>query len=990
MRKSIVSGIGLLFFFFFTVAAISQPGSTIEIRKPEKYERRTLGSEKTGETKFSFPKKVMQNTFTHYNYVFNAQVKVDEIIAQAKQSFREDYTKLLPFFNYSLDVTATSSDIDSIIYKANTGIVLHDLRNDWVDNLYLLLGEAYFLRKNFDSAAYVFQYINYAFAPKEEGGYDIPVGSNLSNDKGIFSVATKEKTGFSAGLSVPPSRNDALLWKARTLIEQSKYEEAVSLLQILKNDPVFPERLQPRLNYLLAYWYYNRQNYDSSAAYLEKSFDFAGSKAEKARMQYLLAQMYQLTDSTSKAIHWFSKSSSNSNDPVLQVNADLNVIRLTGDKGDDKLAEEKLNNLNRMARRDKYYSQRDIIYYAIAQAEIDKNDTAAAKQMLKKSIRNNQPENPGQRSISFMMLGDLDYDRQQFEDAKNAYDSVTATLLPETESQERLRQRLPALVTVSESLQQIHFQDSLQTVAALPKDQRDAAVRKMVRYLRRLQGLNEEPDTNFNPAVQQQAPSDLFAPNVTRGNNNSGEWYFNNLSLKSSGYNEFKSKWGNRPNVDNWQRQAAIAAQNVMTNPNLNANTEQNAVAEGEPGMPAEDPMTLEGDALNFDALYAYLPLSEQQLKMSDEKIALALFSIAETFQNQLENYPAAIKYYNELISKYPSNNQMEAALYNLYVCLMQNSETQQANEVLAKLKQQFPNTTLLTKKTEKVSDATETAATEAYARIYNLFIEGKFEEAKEEKAAADEKYGKKYWTPQLLYIESIYYVSTRQDSIAINRLEAITNLYQESPLAEKAATMMDVLSRRSEIEDYLTNLNITRYKEDENPVVNLNPIKPTVQKADVRTDSLINNTVSQPTKLMVDSATGKTIAVRTYTFNAKEPQYVAVLLDQVAPVYINEAKNAFMRFNQISFPREKLKTEPEKISDRYHLVLIGPFAGASEAADYVSKTKPVTPTRILPWLQAGKYSFMMISESNLGIMKETTDIDSYKKLLEEVLPGMF
>lgn len=992
MRKSIVFITGFLCFLTISVVSSGQPGSTIEIRKPEKYENRTLGSEKTGDKKFSFPRNVLQNTFTHYNYVFNAKTKLTDIIDQAKQSFKEDYTKLLPFFNYSLDVTSTSGDIDSIIYKCNTGIVLHDLRNDWVDNLYLLLGEAYFLRKDFDSAAYVFQYINYAFAPKEEGGYDIPVGSNISNDRGVFSVATKEKNSFPANMvEVPPSRNDALLWKARTFIETGRYEEASSLLQILKNDPVFPERLQPRLNHLFSYLFYVRGNYDSSATFLEKSFDVASDNSEKARMQYLTAQMYQLIDSTDKAVHWYSKSSSLATDPLLQVNANLNVIRLTGNKGDEKLATEKLDNLKRMARRDKYFSQRDLIYYAIAQAEIERNDTAAAKEMLKKSIRYNEQENPAQRSISFMLLGDLDYSQQAFEPAKQDYDSVNGALLADAEAQARLQQRLPALETVTENLQTIHVQDSLQTLALLPKNERDAAVRKMVRYLRKLQGLNEEPEMNINPAVQQQAASDLFANNAAgRGNNASSDWYFNNLALKSSGFNEFKSKWGNRPNVDNWQRQAAIAAQNVQANPNANPAGNQPS-GEPVPGQPLEDPLLLQGDQLNFDALYAYLPLSEEQLKGSNEEIANALFSIAETFQNKLENYPAAIKYYEELLEKYKDNARVEEAMANLYFCYLQSGKRDMADEMLANLRKQFPNSRYLAKINNKSAVSSESASTAAYQNIYNLFIEGKFEEAKAAKAKADSLYGNSYWTPQLLYIESIYYVSNREDSIAIDRLEDLMDLYSDSPLAQKAQTMIDVLNRRAEIEDYLTRLQITRYPEDSNTqVVDLTPVRPTIQKPDVKNDSLVNNTVSQPTKLKVDSATGKTIEARVYTFNAKEPQYAAIVLDQVAPVYINEAKNAFNRFNQISFYREKLQTNPVKISDRYHLVLIGPFAGASEAADYISKTKPVTASRILPWLPADKYSFMIISENNLDIMKETTDIESYKKLLDEVLPGMF
>ncbi|MFX6980521.1 hypothetical protein ABTH98_20070, partial [Acinetobacter baumannii] len=84
--------------------------------------------------------------------------------------------------------------------------MLHDLRSDWVDRLYLLLGNAYLHRKNFDSANFVFQFINYAYAPKD-GGYDIPIGSNSSNTNGIFSITSDEKRNIWQKISAnPPAR----------------------------------------------------------------------------------------------------------------------------------------------------------------------------------------------------------------------------------------------------------------------------------------------------------------------------------------------------------------------------------------------------------------------------------------------------------------------------------------------------------------------------------------------------------------------------------------------------------------------------------------------------------------------------------------------------------------------------------------------------------------------------------------------------------------
>src|SRR6476619_5411198 len=212
MRQGIRYIFLLIFFWCAAVIAYTQSGFNVDLNKPEKYENRTLGSEKTGQKKFNFSRRFIQNTFTHYNYYFNANNILKDIVDQAKTSSPDDYTRLLPFYNYSLDVTSARGELDSVIYKCNAGILLHDLRSDWVDNLYLLLGEAYFYKKNFDSAEHVFRYINYAFAPKEEGGFDIPIGSNASKTNGVFSIATKEDSRFPKSIvSEPPSRNDAIL-----------------------------------------------------------------------------------------------------------------------------------------------------------------------------------------------------------------------------------------------------------------------------------------------------------------------------------------------------------------------------------------------------------------------------------------------------------------------------------------------------------------------------------------------------------------------------------------------------------------------------------------------------------------------------------------------------------------------------------------------------------------------------------------------------------
>ena len=145
------SAIFFLFLCQVSVPAFSQLGISFNLKKPKEYDDRVLRSERSEEKKFTLPRRLIQNTVTHYNFFFNANNKLNDVLERAKTSFQDDYSALLPFYNYSLDVTAQDSiQLDSVTYKSSTAIALHDLRSDWVDNMYMLWGTAYYLEKKFD------------------------------------------------------------------------------------------------------------------------------------------------------------------------------------------------------------------------------------------------------------------------------------------------------------------------------------------------------------------------------------------------------------------------------------------------------------------------------------------------------------------------------------------------------------------------------------------------------------------------------------------------------------------------------------------------------------------------------------------------------------------------------------------------------------------------------------------------------------------------
>ena len=137
----------LCLFVMISFSGIAQPTWTFDPfgkeKKPKEYEEKKLGSEKTADKKFTKLRRFIQNNVTHYNYYFNANNKINKVLEMAKAAQQDDYAKLLSFYPYSLENTAQqATELDSVIYKATAGILLHDLRTDWVDNMYFLIGKA--------------------------------------------------------------------------------------------------------------------------------------------------------------------------------------------------------------------------------------------------------------------------------------------------------------------------------------------------------------------------------------------------------------------------------------------------------------------------------------------------------------------------------------------------------------------------------------------------------------------------------------------------------------------------------------------------------------------------------------------------------------------------------------------------------------------------------------------------------------------------------
>ncbi len=959
-----------------TIPVFSQLGISFNLKKPKEYDDRVLRSERSEEKKFTPVRRLIQNTVTHYNFFFNANNKLNDVLEKAKTSFQDDYSQLLPFYNYSLDVTAGDSILlDSISYKSSTAIALHDLRNDWIDNMYLLWGTSYYLQKEFDSAYLMFQFINYAFAPKEKDGYYKAIGSSRDGNT-AFSISTKEKNSLPRKIfTEPPSRNDAFIWQIRNFLAQDQFAEAASLIVTLKNDPVFPKRLQNDLDEVQAFWFYKQNMWDSSAAHLVKALDNATTKQEKARWEYLIAQLYELSGNYKESEKYYTKVSSHTTDPIMDIYARLFAIRVNKDGG-DKAIEKNVAELQKMAKRDKYQDYRDIIYYMAGRMQLEGNNTDEAMKLLLKSTQYTS-NNPSQRNKAFLQLAELAFERKQYRQSYNFYDSMRLDD-PALKNAEELKARKKMLGGLANNIEIIERQDSLQRIAALPEDERKDFVKKLVKQLRKLQGLKDEPAApSSSPFATPTAP--VLFPTVQP----KGEWYFYNAASRTRGQSEFKSKWGNRPNTDNWRRSAAtMGMQAGQNNPNQTGNI---VTQQGIQGSTPE---------LSFERMYANLPLAADQLKNSNDSLMAAMFALGKIYVQEIEDCSAGTQTFEQLRNRFPKFEPMDEVLFNLYYCYNKNGETTKAADIKKLMGEKYNGsnfTTIVNTGKNPKSTSANPEATKTYEKIYDLFIEGNFEQAIAEKRSADSLYGKNYWTPQLLYIEAVYYIKQRNDSTAKGVLNILINQFPGTPMATKATSLLDVLNRREQIETELRNLVITRNTGDTAAgkaptyyVQNNNP----VLKDSTKTITHPIGNINQPK----DTTAGKQVSkiVSPFTFLASVPHYVVLVLNKVDPVFVNEAKNAFARYNRETFYNKQMTADLADLDAENRLLIISPFKDAGDAINYIDQTRPKTATEIIPWLKGGKYNFIILSDSNYDLLKVNKDIDNYKAFLNQHFPGKF
>ena len=929
-------------------------------------EERPLPYEILLNKKYNLGRRAYQNTVSQFNYIFHAKQELLDFIEDARLNLQEDYTNLLPFYDYDLNFIA-KRDIDSIIYRCNANIVLHDLRSNWVDDSYLLLAKAYLFHKNFDTAGSLLQYINYAFDAKENG-MDIPIGSNLRNTNGKFSIATKEDNRFYENRNI---RNESMLWQARNYFETNSLNEGLSLLQLLKSDAFFPARLYPFLNEQLSYGYYQSEIYDSAANYLIKALPNAPDKMAKTRWYYLIAQLWEKSNNDKNAYAWYERAHKFSLNPLISVYAKINLIKIDFKQNQTPWL-ELAKSLERMSKKERYKPFNDIIYFEMAKLAIQNKALDKANEWLLVSIKKNE-NGLIQKQKAFELLAAINYNISQYDVSKLAYDSLNIILKtnPDFDKITDRKKWLPQIQINDKVIQQ---QDTLQWIYKLDSNLQVAQFEKWQKSEKKKSAQLQILfiDETIKKAISKNLSNYNLTNNPGFGNNSlsqnrneGGDFYFENSNSVELGKQNFIQKWGNRPNVDQWRRKTSNA---IIYKTSTSTELAQNRYQ--------QDSTKVIGSITNTtntenSVTTAQLIKNEESLKQSKIELNKKAFENAQIFLLQLNDFEKALPLYKRVINLNIDSVMTERSLLDIASQYIHIGHKASADSVIKLVQQQFPSGIYFTKKSNVESKkAKDKSVEENYKEAYFLAQIGNWKNLSNVTPLLDQQLRNTKWLAAYQFLKVKMYAQQRMDSAALVLLDSIIYLHQNERIRDRAKNIIEEIKNRKETELYLSKLNS-------------DSLKTTTQLIDlsskIKKELLVTNNPT-PISPIIDSTQKAAIEDGLFfTKDETESHYIALVTNNVKEIMVKEVVNAMTYLNKDEFSKQKLDVTYLEFDENVFTVWIGPFENLNSSLSYLNKIKNRLSTELLSFIPAKQYELYILGKSNIVQIKNRDHLQKYK-----------
>ncbi len=603
--------------------------------------------------------RAFHNVTSRYNVYFNANESVKYGLLSIEENIENDFTRLLPIYKESDPSAArmVKSDMENAVIKCSKLIEIHSITkkpkrkkkrtrkyqefasqeefNKWIDDSYLLIGKAYFYQHNFMAAIDNFGYVIRKY-PDDKSHYE------------------------------------AQVWLLRSYTELERYVEASEAIQSIQNEEEFPKKLERDLAIATAEFYKKQGEYEEAIKYLDIAIKKTFFKKNKARLQYIIAQLLKEVGRDAEASEAFAAVTKMNPGYKMAFNAKINSAGVFTGGDSEKIKKE----LEKMLRDKKNVDFLDQIYYALGNIYFKEGNRDIAIDNYRLSVSKSY-QNQFQRALSAVTLADIFFEDLRYRDAQSYYDSAMIIIDETYPNYQQLAANYKSLTSLVDNLHIVERQDSLQKVAQMPEEEREALIAQLMKD-------EQERQRNLeNVALQGAQNQGYNRANRNRmgmGSQQSGAgWYFYNPQTVSYGKVTFQQQWGKRVLSDDWRR----SNKNSVT-------PEEFDELIGE--IDSSQIIIREEDPLKKEFYTQDLPLTDSMMNISHEKIRDALYNAGKIFKSEFGNYPRSAESFEDLNKRYPNNIYLLSAyfdLYDLYDLMGMQQLSEQYKQLIIS---QFPN----------------------------------------------------------------------------------------------------------------------------------------------------------------------------------------------------------------------------------------------------------------------------------------------------------
>lgn len=582
----------------------------------------------------------------HYNGYFNANELIRLAMDGYTSSLKEDYYEILPINPVpdEKEVIGMYSAIDTAIAKCTKVIQAHSMPsndrpskkkeeyNQWIDENWTTIGIADYYRRDYEAALKNFQYIK-KFYKNDPTLYVADLWmAKINIATGNYTEALFSLENLDKAIEEEAARKEENKGEFFKKKDKSKEEKIAK----------FPKKIRFELEKTKADLALKKNIKEEAVKYLEESLKFAKKQGDKARVHFILGQLYESLNQKEAAKAHYSK--------VLKYNTNYSMIFTARIKrafmgGDDKLQKD----LMKMLRDVKNSEFKDQIYYALADMELQKGNKPLAKEYLTLSAFYSTT-NTRQKGMAYEKLGNLSFSERNYVYAQKYFDSCATVINDEYPNAEGIRNKAAKLSDLVKAVETAEFEDSVQKIAKLSEKDRENFIKDVIKKIKKDEELRKKREAERLRELQENQK--LAAQNDVSGN----KWYFNNLKTRSDGFDEFKRLWGVREDKDNWRRSDKVSLANFNTDPN---DTNQVAIIDTVKKV-VEDTLTVEN-------LLKNIPLTDSAILVSNERLLTSLYDAGVIYKEQLMERGMAIKQFHAVLDRKLESKYNLLSAYQLY-----------------------------------------------------------------------------------------------------------------------------------------------------------------------------------------------------------------------------------------------------------------------------------------------------------------------------------